>query len=47
MRACQEWLEGNGITRTVLKVVAGNEGALRFYEKFGYRTINAIMERNQ
>ena len=45
MRDCQGWREENGITRAVLKVVAGNEGARRFYERFGFQSVNVIMEQ--
>ncbi len=36
-----EWAAGWGGRRVVLWVVAGNDGALRFYERIGFRRLDA------
>ena len=37
--AMQQWAPAHGITRIILEVRAGNQGAIRLYETFGFKKI--------
>lgn len=38
------WLRDKGITDIVISVVVGNEEALKFYEKFGFKPRKYILD---
>lgn len=45
MRFAERWARGQGCTRMVLDMSSANAGALRFYERLGYRTYGLLLHK--
>lgn len=46
MQFAERWALDNGCTRMILDMSAANEGALRFYERLGYRTYGLLLKKS-
>ncbi len=46
MGAALSWLSGIGCTQITISVVEGNEEAIPFYEKFGFKVKSHMLQRN-
>ena len=42
---CLDWLDGQRAVSVKLDVLPGNDGARRFYERFGFRPLSVKMKR--